>query len=148
MADDEHLLRAAGALREFMHRSGALRVQALVDGSPPGVVAVSRLGPIELLVGAEETELDHGAALPAPPDLGDIRQLPPFAVDPEQGEVTGTIGGLDHLADATLRLAEALGGASAAVVELETTTPDLPLVLSARAGEPVLVTLGDESFER
>jgi hypothetical protein len=57
------------------------------------------------------------------------------------------IGGLDMVAEAVRRVAAALGPAAAVVVELETTTPELPLALSARAGEPVLVTLGDDSYE-
>ncbi len=141
------LLRAASALRHFLHVSGALRAHALVDATPPAWWRLARLGPIEIVVGDEETELPHGAELPAPPDLGEIRQLPPFAVDPVTGEVTGTLGGLDHLGDAVSRLAAALGGRSAAVAEFETITPDVPLVLSARAGEPVLVVLGEDEYE-
>jgi hypothetical protein len=142
---------AAAALREFVHLSGALRAQALVDGgpdAPPALVSCTRLGPIEVVVGEREIELPHGYALDAaPPDLGDVRQMPPFEVSAERGEVTGTIGGLRHLGDAVTRLAAAIGGRTAAVVEFETTTPDLPLVLSARVGEPVVVTVGDETFE-
>jgi uncharacterized protein YbjQ (UPF0145 family) len=52
------------------------------------------------------------------------------------------------VAEAMFAMARALGANAAVVVELETTTPDLPLVLSARVGEPLLVTLGDESFEQ
>jgi hypothetical protein len=57
------------------------------------------------------------------------------------------IGGIDLLAEAVTKVAEALGPAAAVVVEMESTTPALPLVLSARAGEPLLVTLGEESFD-
>ena len=63
-----------------------------------------------------------------------------------RAEVAGVIGGVDlsprQCGGWPRRWARA-----AVVVELETTTPDLPLVLSARAGEPVLVTLGDDSYE-
>lgn len=140
-------LHAASALRHFVHLSGALAARGLVDGEPSGTVAVSRLGAIEIAVGQDEAILPHGAALPDPPDLGEVRRLAAFAVDAETGEVTGTIGGLPHLADAVVRLAVALGGRSVAVVELETTTPGLPLVLSGRVGEPVLVTIGEAEFE-
>ena len=143
--------RAAAALREFLHRSGALRAQALVDAgpdSPPALVACSRLGPIEVVVGDRELELPHGIELDAePPDLGDVRQMPPFEISIERGEVTGTIGGLQHLAAAVSRLAEAIGGRTVAVVEFETTSADVPLALSARHGEAVVVTLGDETYE-
>jgi hypothetical protein len=57
------------------------------------------------------------------------------------------IGGVDMLADALRSIAIALGPLAAVVVELDTTTPGLPLVLSARGDEPMLATLGEESFE-
>jgi hypothetical protein len=138
---------AAAALREFVHLSGALRAQALVDHDPPAVVGCARLGAIEIAVGDDALSFAHGEELPEPPELGDVRQLPPFEVDPATGQVTGTIGGLHHLTDAVGRLASALGGASAAVVEFETTTPGLPLAISARAGEPVVVLIGDEVYD-
>src|SRR3954467_2009877 len=142
---------AAAALREFVHRSGALRAQALVEPAPgraPAVVSCTRPRPLEVLVGDEAVELAHDAPLDAaPPDLGELRPLPPFEIDAERGEVAGVIGGLDLVAAAVRRLAEALGPRAAVVVELETTSPDMPLVLSARVGEPVLVTLGDDSYE-
>lgn len=140
-------LHAASALRHFVHLSGALVARGLVDGEPSGTVAVSRLGAIEIAVGQDQAILSHGAPLPDPPDLGEVRRLAAFTVDAETGEVTGTIGGLEHLGDAVVRLAAALGGRSVAVVELETTTAGLPLVLSGRIGEPVLVTIGEAEFE-
>jgi hypothetical protein len=73
--------------------------------------------------------------------------MPPFEVSPERGEVAGMIGGLGLLGDAIMTVAEAIGPQSAVVVEMESTTPGLPLVVSARAGEPLLVTLGDDEFE-
>ena len=142
---------AAAAVREFVHRTGALRAQALVEQAPgaaPAVVSCTRLGPLEIVVGDRAIELAHDAPLIAePPDLGDLRPLPPFEVDPLRAEVTGVIGGVDTLAEAVQRVAAALGARGAVVVELETTTPDLPLVISARVGEPVLITLGDDSYE-
>lgn len=142
---------AAVALRSFVHRSGALRAQALVEpapGLPPALVSCTRLGPLEVIAGERTVELAHDAPIEAePPDLGDLRPLPPFEVDPERAEVAGVIGGLDLVAGAVRRLAESLGARAAVVVELETTTPEVPLVLSARFGEPLLVTLGDDSYE-
>lgn len=142
---------AAAALREFVHRSGALRVQALVDagtGGPPALVVCSRMGPIVVVVGDRELELAHDAELDADaPDLGDVRQMPPFEVDVDRGEVAGTIGGLQHLAAAVSRLAAAIGGRTVAVAEFETTSPEVPLALSARSGEAVVVTLGDQTYE-
>src|SRR4051812_14875940 len=151
MAQGARLDVAAAALREFVHRSAALRAQALVEpepGRPPVVVSCTRLGPLELIAGDESVELPHDAPIEVEaPDLGELRPLPPFEVDPERAEVAGVIGGLDLVAAAVRRLAEALGPRAAVVVELETTTPEQPLVLSARVGEPLLVTLGEDSYE-
>ncbi len=49
--------RTAATLREFVHRSGALRAQALLDAEPPALVACTFMGPIEIVIGDEETEL-------------------------------------------------------------------------------------------
>jgi hypothetical protein len=142
---------ACAALRSFVHLSGALRAQALVPqapGEPPALVSCVRLGPLEVTIGERAIQLSHDVELDAqPPDLGELRPLPPFEVSAERGEVAGMIGGMSLLAEAVTKMAEALGPQAAVVVELETLTPDVPLVVSARAGEPLLVTLGDESFE-
>jgi hypothetical protein len=141
---------ACVALRSFVHLSGALRAQALVpqtDG-PAALVSCVRLGPLEIEIGERSVELPHDFELEAPaPDLGALRPMPPFEVSPERGEVAGMIGGLGLLGDAIMTVAEAIGPQSAVVVEMESTTPGLPLVVSARAGEPLLVTLGDDEFE-
>lgn len=139
---------ACAALRSFVHRSGALRAQALVPGEPPAVVSCVRLGPLEVQRGASTVTLPHDVALDAPePDLGELRPMPPFEVSAERGEVTGMIGGLQLVAGAALRVAEAIGAPAAVVVEMASTDPAVPLVVSARAGEPVLVTLGEDEFE-
>jgi hypothetical protein len=143
--------RAVAAVRSFVHLSGALRTQALVEverGGSPALVSCTRLGPIEVVLDGQEVAMPHDVVVrAAAPDLGDLRPLPPFEVDPAAGEVAGVIGGLDLLAEAMRRLAAAVGGPGAVVAEMETTTPDQPLVLSARLGEPVLVTLGEDSYE-
>src|SRR5689334_14388030 len=102
---------AAAALRDFVHRSGALRAQALVEPGPgraPALVSCTRLGPLEVIAGDQVVELPHDASIEAePPDLGELRPLPPFEVDAERAEVAGVIGGLDLVAGAVGRLAEA-----------------------------------------
>lgn len=141
---------AVVALRAFVHGSGALRAQALLpqaDGRS-ALVSCTRLGPLEVIVGERAVELPHDVEIDAaPPDLEALRPLPPFEVDAAAGQVAGVIGGLDLLAGALRTVARAIGGGAAVVAELETTTPDMPLVLSAREGEALLVTLGEESFE-
>lgn len=144
---------ACAALRSFVHRSGALRAQALIPAAggseaPAAVVSCVRMGPLEIAIGERSVELPHDTELEAqPPDLGALRPMPPFEVSAERGEVAGMIGGMDLLGDAVMAVAEAIGPGAVVVVEMESTTPDLPLVVSARVGEPLLVTLGDQSFD-
>jgi hypothetical protein len=142
---------ACATLRSFVHLSGALRAQALVprgDGKAPAIVSCERLGPLEIEIEGHVEELTHDARFAAsPPDLGQLQPMPPFEVVPERGEVTGMIGGVDLLAEAVQRAAAAIGPEAVVVVEMESTTPGVPFALSARVGEPVLVTLGDEEFE-
>jgi hypothetical protein len=138
-------------LRNFLHRSGALRALAVVDGGPndaPALVDCPRLAPIEVTIAGNTVHLPHSAPLdvielPVP----EVRQLPPFDVDAETGTVAGAIGGVEQLAGAVRALAHTLGGRSVAMVQFETTTPELPLTISARGSEPIVVAIGEEQFE-
>lgn len=143
----------AATLREFVHRSGALRAVALVGNDPaqaPVVVEAGRLAPIEVDFGDRIVHLPHGIELDAViPPLPDVRQLPPFDVDAATGEVAGTIGGLEHLVGGVQGLADALGGRNVAMAVFETTDADAPLAITARAGgaDPVVITIGEDQFE-
>ena len=143
----------AAVLREFVHRSGALRVVGLVDREPgegPVVVECGRLAPIEVDFGDRIVQLPHGIELDAPiPLLPAVRQLPPFDVDAAAGEVAGTIGGLEHLVSGVRGLADALGGRNVAMAVFETTNAETPLAITARAGsaDPVVITIGEDQFE-
>jgi len=140
-------------LREFLHRSGALRAVAVVEGPPgegPAIVDCARLEPIAVDVGERRVVLPHALELDAPaPDLPEVRRLPPFDVDRAEGTVAGPIGGVAHLADAVAGLAERLGGRNVAMVQFETSDADAPLSMTARAdgSEPIVVALGDDEFE-
>ena len=140
-------------LREFLHRSGALRAVAAVDrgpGAAPAIVDCERFLPVEVDLGDRILQLAHETPLHVPaPELPHVHQQPAFEVDPADGTVTGAIGGLEHLADAVRALADLLGEHGVAVATFETTNAELPLALSARAGgeEPVVVTIGEQSFE-
>jgi hypothetical protein len=140
-------------LREYLHRSGAVRAVAVVDREPglgPAVVDCGRLLPVEVDLGDRVVHLPHAIELDATaPALPELRQLPPFDVDPASGEVVGTIGGLEHVAGGVRGLADALGGRNVALAVFETTNPEVPLALTARAGgaEPVVVTIGEDAFE-
>lgn len=135
-------------LRDVLHRSGALRVVAVVDADETAVVDVGRLTPVEVQIGERIVHLPHAIELDAEPlGLIEARQLPPFEVNSITGEVIGTIGGLEYVADVARGLAGLLGRRSVAMIQVATTSPELPLSVTAREGEPVVVTIGDEAFE-
>jgi hypothetical protein len=138
-------------LRDVLHRSGALRVAVVVDmpDGPAALVDVGRLAPVEVRIADRTMHLPHAIELEAESFGGAIalRQLPPFEVEPESGQVIGTLGGLDMLADAMRELAELLGGRSVAMAVYQTMTPGIDLTVTARQDEPVLVTLGDQEWE-
>jgi len=143
---------AVVALREFLHRSGAVRAVAVVDREPgegPAVVDCGRLAPIEVDYGDRVVHLPHAIELDAePPPLPDVRQLPPFEVDAAKAEIAAPLGGVAHLAEAVRDLAAALGGRNVAMAQFATTDPEAPLAITARAdgSEPIVLALGDEEF--
>ena len=140
------------ALREFLHRSGAVRAVAVVDREPgesPAVVDCSRLQPIEVDYGDRVVHLPHAIELDAEsPPLPDVRQLPPFEVDVEQAQIASPIGGVAHLAGAVRDLAAALGGRNVAMAQFATNDPQSPLAITARAdgSEPIVLALGEEEY--
>lgn len=138
-------------LRDVLHRSGALRVAVVVDmpDGPAALVDVARLAPVEVRIADRTMHLPHAIELEAASLGGEIvlRQLPPFEVEPDTGQVIGTLGGLDMLADAMRAMAELLGGRSVAMAVYQTLTPGIDLTVTARHGEDVLVTLGDQEWE-
>jgi hypothetical protein len=140
-------------LREFLHRSGAVRAVAVVEGEPgdePAIVDVRRLHPTEVEIGDRTVLLPHAIDLDVPPpDLPPVRQLPRFDVDVEAGEIAAPPGGVAHLAEAVRGVADRLGGRNVAMVQFETSRPDAPLAITARAGgsDPLVLSLGEEEFE-
>jgi hypothetical protein len=140
------------ALREFLHRSGAVRAVAVVDRDPgegPAVVDCARLAPIEVDFGDRVVHLPHSIELDATaPPLPDVRRLAPFDVDTATAEIAAPIGGVAHLAGAVRELAAALGGRNVAMAQFETSDPDAPLAFTARAdgSEPIVLALGEDEF--
>jgi len=141
------------ALREFLHRAGALLVEAVVDRGPlsePAFVSCGRNTPVEVSEGERTVNLPHAVALDPPADAAiavpDVKQLPPIEVDPEQLTLTGPLGGVQYVADGVGRLAGAIGGRSVVVAYLPTLGVDEPLGIAARPGEPAVLTLGEEQF--
>jgi hypothetical protein len=140
------------ALREFLHRSGAVRAVAVVDRAPgesPAVIDCGRLLPIEVDFGDRVVHLPHSIELDAqPPALPEVRQLPAFDVDAARGEIAAPVGGVAHLAAAVRDLAAALGGRNVAMAQFATSDPEAPLAITARAdgSEPIVLALGEEEF--
>ncbi len=137
-------------LREFLHRSGAIRAVAVVGlEDDVALVDVGRLLPVEVTIGARVVHLPHALQLDAVAlVVPEVKQLPAFDVDPATGDVNSPLGGLEHYAIAVRQLAEILGADNVALATWETTTPDAPLSISARASQDVLLlTLGEEEFE-
>ena len=140
-------------LREFLHRSGALRAVAVVEGSPgdePAIVDVRRLHPTEVEAGGRTVLLPHAIELDVPPPaVPEVRQLPRFDVDVAAGEIAAPPGGVAHLAGAVREVADRLGGRNVAMVQFETNQPGAPLAITARAGgsDPLVLALGEEEFE-
>ena len=129
-------------LRSFVSRSGALEAAAVVE---EGIVRCDGAGAVTLErdeeVGPEPLEWRGAEAV----DLGfEPKRLPPFAVDDTSGEVSGPLGGLEHVALGVLAVARAVGGVAMTWVP---TTDDTTLALSAREGEGVVVVVGEEYFE-
>jgi len=137
------------ALREFLHATSALEAQGFVDrgDGAPALVTVGRAAPIEVVDGERTVHLPHGVDLGIePPAFPHVPQLPPFEIDPDEGTVSGALGGIQALAEAVDALAKALGGRSVALAFFPTTDPGTPLGIAARAGEETLLTLGEQQF--
>ena len=139
------------ALREFVHRAGAIEVQGVVDRGPhrsPALITCGRMRPIEVVADDRTVHLPHTAELePDPPALPSVPPLPPIEVDAEQASVAAPIGAIDALAEAVTALAKALGGRSVVLAFFQTTDDEIPFGIAARPGEPVLLTLGEDQFE-
>ena len=137
-------------LREFLHRSGAIRAVAVVQlEDDVALIDVGRLLPVEVTIGERVVHLPHALQLDAPLlVVPEVKQLPAFDVDPASGEVSSPLGGMEHYAIAVRDLALVLGADNVALATWETTTPAAPLSITARASEDVLVlALGEEEFE-
>lgn len=136
-------------LRDFLHHTGATRVAAVLPG--PALVDVGQFLPVEVTLEDQTLQLPHGQALDAAPlalpAQVELKQLPPYDVKPLLGEVHGTIGGLELHATAVRGLAHALGPSVVAMASFPTTTPDLPLSISARGEDPIVIAIGDEDYE-
>ena len=120
-----------------------------LDAGAPAIVECERLRAI-VVHDAEGAvhELPHDAAAGVElPELPLVRQLPPFEVDAADGRVAGVLGGLEMLGRAVRAVAALLPGASVVAADYETTDAAVPLGLAGRAGEPLVVLIGEHEFE-
>jgi len=147
----EQIAQIAVTLRTFVHAAGALEATLLLDQGaevPPLVAECPAVGPVLLAEGEEVVQLDADRLAAEPLPLPEVRELPPFEVDAVRAEITAPLGGVEHHARAVRALAEAFPGRSVVSVQFATTDPQLPLTIAARAGDPLVLALGeDEQFE-
>jgi hypothetical protein len=138
---------AIALARELLHGTGALRVSVALDAPHPAIVECERLRAIVVRDADGVRELAHDAGgdvvLPALPFM---RQLPAFEVDPAAGRVAGVLGGLEMFGRVVRELAALLPGASVVAADYETNDPGVPLGIAGRAGEPLVVLLGEHEF--
>lgn len=139
-------------VRDFADRTKAVRVAVVLDRGP------DRLAPTIEAEPGEPVTISQGDEQYVVPnaDLNGVEPLHvhlPVAVpasalnvDTISGEVEAPIGLLGALADGVRALAEAMGGRSVAHAEFGTRSGAV-IALAARAGEPVVVTVGEEQFE-
>jgi hypothetical protein len=122
-------------------------VSIALDGAPPAVIEVSRLQAIVVHDDAGRRELPHDAASGVVlPELPPMRRFPPFEVDAQAGTVAGALGGLELLGRAVRDLAGLLPGRSVVAADYETTDPQTPLGIAGRAGEALVLLIGDDEF--
>lgn len=117
------------------------------EGTPPLLIECPAGGPATLSEGEEVVALDPARLAAAPLPLPDVRALPPFDVDALRAEIVAPLGGVEHLARAVRELAGAFPGRSVLTVAFATSDPETPLHLSARAGDPMVLSLGEEQYE-
>src|SRR5215213_2046218 len=140
------------AVRELVHRANAIDVQALVDRGedrPAAHISCGRLQPIEVTDDGTTVHLPHTAELaPTPPALPKVPPLPPIEFDLEEGTIGAPLGAIDALTEAVQAVAASLGGRSVVLALFQTTDDEIPFGIAAREGDPVLLTLGDQQFEK
>ena len=133
------------ALREFIHRSGALRVVAV---TPDSMVDCPRLAPIEVTTPGSTVALPHAIELDVedPIEVPSVVQPPPFEVDPDALEVRSPIGVLQAMGDAVRSMANNIGPTVVVMATFPTLPPERALSITARGAEPLVFAMGEELF--
>jgi hypothetical protein len=146
---DDATLAAAATARELAARSRARRVMLVLDRgeAAPAVLDWSVGEPMALSVGEEDP-------VTLPDDLGDVppfavvdaEPLPVLEVDAQAGEIHAPMGAVARAAASVRDVAGALPGRSVLTALFQTTDPEAPLGIAVRAGEPIILVLGEEQF--
>jgi len=133
------------ALREFIHRSGALRVVAV---TPDSMVDCPRLAPIEVTTPGSTVALPHAIELDVedPIEVPPVVQPPPFEVEPDALEVRSPIGALQAMGDAVRSMANNIGPTVVVMATFPTLPPEHALSITARGAEPLVFAMGEELF--
>jgi hypothetical protein len=133
------------ALREFIHRSGALRVVAV---TPDSMVDCPRLAPIEVTTPGSTVALPHAIELDVEDsiEVPSVVQPPPFEVDPDALEVRSPIGVLQAMGDAVRSMANNIGPTVVVMATFPTLPPEHALSITARGAEPLVFAMGEELF--
>jgi hypothetical protein len=133
------------ALREFIHRSGALRVVAV---TPDSMVDCPRLAPIEVTTSGSTVALPHAIELDVedPVEVPSVLQPPPFEVDPDALEIRSPIGVLQAMGDAVRSMANNIGPTVVVMATFPTLPPEHALSITARGAEPLVFAMGEELF--
>lgn len=151
--DEIDLVASAGALdnvvvalREFIHRSGALRAVAVL---PDSMVDCPRLAPIEVTTQGSTVALPHAIELDVDDQIAvpSVVQPPPFEVDADALEVRSPIGVLAAMGDAVRGLANAIGPATVVMATFPTLPPEHAVSITARGDEPLVLALGERLFD-
>ena len=128
----------ASAVAEFLVRVGATRVAVLVDRDDEPAALIEALD--DGTVAGEA-----GEDIPAPP-VPEMRAIPPLTVTPTSEGIDLPLVQLAYLAGHVRDFAAALGGRSVATAEFASSDSERPLVIAARAGEPLVVAVGEEMY--
>jgi len=139
----------AATLREFLARAAGTRVVAVLDrGGDDGPLLVDCVAgeAVQVTDGEREFLLDESGGEAAPLALPELRPLPPFAIDAARAEITAPLGALAYIAGAVRDLAALLRGRSVVTAEFLTEDDEVPLLIAARTGEPLVLALGEEQF--
>jgi hypothetical protein len=146
----ERIAQIAVTLRRFVQAIGALEATLLLDQGaevPPLVVECPAVGPVLLVEGEDAVQLDADRLAAAPLPLPEMKALPPFEVDAVRAEITAPLGGIEHHARAVRAVGELFPGRSVLSVEFATTDIETPLTIAGRTGDPVVLAIGEETFE-